>query len=107
MSKRVCACTWRRVKSAQLLGKMPHVTFVAPAEDVTDLVVTFFPHDGSVGTVIPTSALRTKFGVDPGRHRVTAEGRVNGLVAQKFEAIVDASEGNTVAVEFSMQAPSF
>ena len=56
-----------RERVKELLERIPHVTFVPPA-GVTDLTVTFDDR------AVPPTALTKKFSIDPGKHKVHAEG---------------------------------
>ena len=73
-----------RNRVQELIKRIPHVTFEPPI-GVKDLRVTF--DDRSV----PVEALTKKFSVDPGKHRVKAEGTVNGFTSQ-FEEELDIKD---------------
>jgi tetratricopeptide (TPR) repeat protein len=88
-----------RERVTQLLERIPKITFKPPPGNVTELVVTFFPDGEREGKNIPVDALTKKFSVDPGHHRITAEGKINGYTAQKFEKEVDVKESELTTVE--------
>lgn len=87
-----------RLRVKELLERIPHVTFVPPA-GVTDLKVTF--DDRSV----PPDALTKKFSVDPSKHKVVAEGTVNGFTAT-FEEEYDIKEKDFVQVRITLKPPA-
>jgi tetratricopeptide (TPR) repeat protein len=86
----------------QLLKRIPKITFRPPPGSVTELVVTFYPDGEKDGKNIPVEALTRSFSIDPGHHRVTAEGKVNGYVAQKFEKEIDVKEAEEITVELQL-----
>lgn len=86
----------KRVK--ELLDRMPHVTFVPP-QGVPDLKVTFDERS------VPNDALTKKFSVDPGKHKVVAEGSVNGFPAS-FEEELDVKEKELVTVRITLKPSS-
>lgn len=85
-----------RVK--ELLDRIPHVTFVPPP-GVTDLVVRFDDRP------VPVEALTKKFSVDPGKHKVVAEGTVNGFQAT-FDEEYDVKEKEFVTVRITLKPPA-
>jgi hypothetical protein len=84
-----------------LLRRIPHVTF-APAAGVQDLVVTFDDRP------VPTNALTKRFSIDPGDHRVHAEGTQNGIPLSLDEKYT-VGEGQllTVPLVLKSQAPEY
>jgi hypothetical protein len=87
-----------RLRVKELLDRIPHVTFVPPA-GVSDLKVTFDER------AVPIDALTKKFSVDPGKHKVVAEGTVNGFGAQ-FEEEYEIKEKDFVQVRITLRATS-
>jgi hypothetical protein len=69
-----------RVRVQELLKRIPHITFDAPTS-VKDIRVTFDDR------AVPTEALTKKFSVDPGKHKVVAEGTVNGFTSTYEEEL--------------------
>jgi len=90
-----------RQRIAELLDRMPHVTFVSPA-GVSGLSVTFDDRP------VPIDALSKRFSIDPGKHRVVAEGVVNGLAAT-FQEDYDVQEKEilTIRITLKPQATAF
>lgn len=86
----------------QLLKRIPKITFRPPPGNVTDLVVTFYPDGETEGKNIPVEALTRSFSIDPGHHRVTAEGKINGYTAQKFEKEIEVKEADQITVELQL-----
>lgn len=86
-----------RVRVKELLERIPHVTFVPP-QQVSDLKVTFDDR------TVPLDALTKKFSVDPGKHKVLAEGLVNGFPSQ-FEEEYDVKEKELLAVRITLKPP--
>lgn len=90
-----------RVASArvkELVERMPHVTFVPPP-GVPDLEVKFDDRP------VPGGSLTKKFSVDPGKHKVVAEGTVNGFPAT-FDEEYDVKESETVVVRITLKPPA-
>ena len=90
-----------RNRVADLLQRIPHVTFQPPA-GVTDLNVTFDER------LVPNEALTKKFSVDPGKHTVHAEGALNGLPLA-FDKEYDVKEAELVTVQIVLvsQTPEY
>ncbi len=87
-----------RIRVKELLERIPHVTF-DPPKGVTDLRVTFDDRP------VPPDALTKKFSVDPSKHKVVAEGTVNGFTSQ-FEEEVDIKERDFVTVHITLKPPA-
>ena len=87
-----------RTRVKELLDRIPHVTFVPPP-GVLDLSVKFDDRP------VPIEALTKKFSVDPGKHRVVAEGGVNGFPAT-FDEEYDVKEKEFVTVRITLKPPS-
>jgi tetratricopeptide (TPR) repeat protein len=87
-----------RTRVKELLERIPHVTFDPPS-GVGDLKVTFDDRP------VPVEALKKKFSVDPGKHKVVAEGTVNGFTAN-FEEELDIKEKDFVTVRITLRPPS-
>ncbi len=87
-----------RIRVKELLERIPHVTF-EPPPGVSDLKVTFDDRP------VPVDALRKKFSVDPGNHKVVAEGTVNGFTAT-FEEEYDIKEKDFVTVRITLKPPA-
>ncbi|MBX3262960.1 MAG: DUF3570 domain-containing protein [Labilithrix sp.] len=87
-----------RIRVKELLDRIPHVTFEPPA-GVKDLDVKFD------GRAVPNESLKKKFSVDPGKHKVVAEGTVNGFTAT-FEEEYDIKERDFVTVRITLKPPS-
>jgi hypothetical protein len=85
-----------RVK--ELLDRIPHVTFVPPP-GVTDLSVKFDDRP------VPVEALTKKFSVDPGKHKVVAEGTVNGFQST-FDEEYDVKEKEFVTIRITLKPPA-
>lgn len=69
-----------RTRVQELLKRIPHITFDAPT-GIKDLRVTFDER------LVPNESLTKKFSVDPGKHKVVAEGTVNGFTSQYEEEL--------------------
>ena len=69
-----------RPRLQELLKRVPHITFDAPT-GIKDLKVTFDDR------LVPNESLTKKFSVDPGKHKVVAEGTVNGFTSQYEEEL--------------------
>lgn len=69
-----------RQRVQELLKRIPHITFDAPT-GIKDLRVTFDERS------VPNEALTKKFSVDPGKHKVVAEGTVNGFTSTYEEEL--------------------
>jgi tetratricopeptide (TPR) repeat protein len=87
-----------QVRVTELLERIPHVTFDLP-QGVADLRVTFDERP------VPTPSLRKKFSVDPGKHKVVAEGTVNGFAAS-FEEEYDIEEKELLTVRITLAPPA-
>jgi tetratricopeptide (TPR) repeat protein len=87
-----------RVRVKELLDRIPHVTFTPP-QGVSDLKVTFDDRP------VPVEALTKKFSVDPGKHKVVAEGTVNGFTST-FEEEYDIKEKDLVTVHITLKPPA-
>jgi hypothetical protein len=87
-----------RTRVKELLDRIPHVTFVPPP-GVPDLRVTFDDRP------VPNEALTKKFSVDPGKHKVLAEGTVNGFTAT-YEEEYDVKEKDFVTVRITLKPPA-
>lgn len=87
-----------RTRVKELLERIPHVTF-EPPQGVTDLKVTFDDRP------VPGESLRKKFSVDPGTHKVVAEGTVNGFTAT-FEEEYEIKEKDFVTVKITLKPPA-
>lgn len=87
-----------RTRVKELLDRIPHVTFVPPP-GVQDLAVKFDDRP------VPLEALTKKFSVDPGKHRVVAEGAVNGFPAT-FDEEYDVKEKEFVTVRITLKPPA-
>ena len=87
-----------RTRVKELLERIPHVTFVPPP-GVQDLSVKFDDRP------VPLDALTKKFSVDPGKHKVVAEGGVNGFPAT-FDEEYDVKEKEFVTVRITLKPPA-
>lgn len=87
-----------RTRVKELLERIPHVTFVPPP-GVQDLSVKFDDRP------VPLEALTKKFSVDPGKHKVVAEGGVNGFPAT-FDEEYDVKEKEFVTVRITLKPPA-
>lgn len=87
-----------RMRVKELLERIPHVTF-DPPKGVADLRVTFDDRP------VPVEALTKKFSVDPSKHKVVAEGTVNGFTAQ-FEEEYDVKEKDFITVHITLKPPA-
>lgn len=87
-----------RLRVRELLERVPHVTFVPPA-GVRDLSVRFDERP------VVLSTLTKKFAVDPGKHKVVAEGTVNGFPSS-FEEDIDVKEKELVTVAITLKPPA-
>lgn len=87
-----------RIRVKELLERIPHVTF-EPPQGVSDLKVTFDDRP------VPVESLKKKFSVDPGNHKVVAEGTVNGFTAT-FEEEYDIKEKDFVTVRITLKPPA-
>jgi hypothetical protein len=85
-----------RERVEDLLARIPHVTFVPPA-GVTDLNVTFDDR------AVPQSALTKKFSIDPGSHKVHAEGTQNGIPLA-FDETYNVKEGELLTVTITLKS---
>jgi hypothetical protein len=84
-----------------LVPRIPHVSFAAPA-DATDLTVTFDDRP------VPIDALSKKFAVNPGTHTAHAEGVVNAIPLT-FDKEYEIKEGDqtTIAILMVPAKPEF
>ena len=80
----------------QLLGRIPHVTFVPPA-GVQNLLVSFD------GRPVPTNALTKRFSIDPGDHKVHAEGTQNGIPLA-YDESYSVGEGQLLTVQLVLKS---
>ena len=87
-----------RTRVKELLDRIPHVTFVPPP-GVGDLSVKFDDRP------VPLDALTKKFSVDPGKHKVVAEGSVNGFPAT-FEDEYDVKEKEFTTIRITLKPPA-
>jgi hypothetical protein len=87
-----------RTRVKELLDRIPHVTFVPPP-GVQDLSVKFDDRP------VPLDALTKKFSVDPGKHKVLAEGSVNGFPAT-FEDEYDVKEKEFTTIRITLKPPA-
>ncbi len=87
-----------RTRVKELLDRIPHVTFVPPP-GVQDLSVKFDDRP------VPLDALTKKFSVDPGKHKVVAEGSVNGFPAT-FDEEYDVKEKEFTTVRITLKPPA-
>jgi tetratricopeptide (TPR) repeat protein len=88
-----------RQRVQDLLGRIPHVTFIPPA-GASDLQVTFDERP------VPTESLTKKFSIDPGKHVVHAEGAVSGGIPLTFDNEYEVKEGELLTVKIVLVAPS-
>lgn len=90
-----------RERVEQLLRRVPHVTFL-PAPGIDDLQVTFDDRP------VPANALTKRFSIDPGDHKVHAEGTQNGLPLS-FDGTYQVGEGQLLSVSLVLksQAPEY
>ncbi|MFO0736991.1 MAG: DUF3570 domain-containing protein [Labilithrix sp.] len=94
-----------RTRVQELLKRIPHITFDAPT-GIKDLRVTFDERS------VPSEALTKKFSVDPGKHKVVAEGTVNGFTSQYEEELDikdrDAAPGQAdpIVVHITLKPPA-
>lgn len=90
-----------RTKAMELLPRIAKVTFLPP-NGVSDLVVTFDERP------VPQDQLGKKFNVDPGKHKVHAQGVVNGLL-MSFDETYDLRDGETRTVQITLKtmAPEY
>jgi hypothetical protein len=87
-----------RERVEQLLRRIPHVTF-QPTPGLEDLQVTFDDRP------VPTNALTKRFSIDPGDHRVHAEGLQNGIPLTLDEKYT-VGEGQLLTVPLVLRAPA-
>ena len=87
-----------RTRVKELLDRIPHVTFVPPP-GVQDLSVKFDDRP------VPLDALTKKFSVDPGKHKVLAEGSVNGFPAT-FDEEYDVKEKEFTTIRITLKPPA-
>jgi hypothetical protein len=85
-----------RERLEELLGRIPHVTFVPPA-GVTDLTVTFDER------AVPSTSLTKKFSIDPGKHAVHAEG-TQGAIPLTFDESYDVKDGELLTVTITLKS---
>lgn len=84
-----------------LLQRVPHVTFQLPV-GVDDLVVTFDER------AVPATGLTKHFSIDPGEHKLHAEGTQNGIPLS-LDATYQVAEGQLLTVQLVLksQAPEY
>jgi hypothetical protein len=84
-----------------LLRRVPHVTFVPPV-GIEGLQVTFDDR------AVPAEALSKRFSIDPGDHKVHAEGTQNGIPLT-LDASYQVGEGQLLTVQLVLksQAPEY
>jgi hypothetical protein len=87
-----------RTRITDLLGRIAHVTFVAPPQ-ASELTVTFDER------AVPIESLTKKFSVDPGKHVVHAEGTVNHIPLS-FDQEYTVKEAELVTVEIVLASPA-
>ncbi len=87
-----------RLRVKELLERVPHVTFMPPP-GVRELSVTFDDRP------VPVATLTRKFAVDPGKHKVAAEGTVNGFPST-FEEEVEIKERELVSIRITLKPPA-
>ena len=87
-----------RTRVKELLDRIPHVTFVPPP-GIQDLSVKFDDRP------VPLESLTKKFSVDPGKHKVVAEGAVNGFPAT-FDEEYDVKEKEFITVRITLKPPA-
>ena len=87
-----------RTRVKELLDRIPHVTFVPPP-GIQDLSVKFDDRP------VPIESLTKKFSVDPGKHKVVAEGSVNGFPAT-FDEEYDVKDKEFVQVRITLKPPA-
>jgi tetratricopeptide (TPR) repeat protein len=80
----------------ELVKKIPHVTFVPPP-GVGEITVTFDDRP------VATEHLGKKFSIDPGHHKVHAEGAA-GAVTLAFDEEYDVKEGELLTVNITLKA---
>ncbi len=85
-----------RKRVEELVARVPHVTFAAPA-DVPTLKVYFDQRQ------VPSDALTKQFSIDPGTHKARAEGTING-VEMGFEQEYDVQEGSLTTVRITLKS---
>jgi tetratricopeptide (TPR) repeat protein len=85
-----------RTMIQDLVQRIPHVTFVPPA-NAEELQVTFDDR------AVPVESLTKKFSVDPGKHTVKAEGTISGI-PMTFEREYDIKPGELLTVAIQLQA---
>ena len=84
-----------------LLRRVPHVTFTTPV-GIEGLQVTFDDR------AVPPGALTKRFSIDPGDHKVHAEGTQNGIPLS-LDATYQVGEGQLLTVQLVLksQAPEY
>jgi hypothetical protein len=81
----------------ELLPKLAHVTFQIPA-GVSDLRIVFDDRP------IPPERQADNFTIDPGTHKVHAEGILRGARVSYDDEKVEVAEGQTVSVRITLKA---
>jgi hypothetical protein len=91
-----------RLRTEKLLRRLGALTIMPPPVAVPDLAVAFDDK------VVPPPALGKPITVDPGKHRVHAEGTLEGTRAS-FDEVVTICDGerSTVAITLRPSAPEF
>ena len=84
-----------RKRVEDLLTRVPHVTFEAPA-DVDGLGVFFDQRR------VPNDALKKQYSVDPGKHVARSEGKINN-VEMAFEQEYEIQEGELITVRITLR----
>lgn len=82
----------------ELIDRTPHVTFLPPS-NVEDLRVTFDDRP------VPVDSLTKKFLVNPGKHRVTAEGTLNNFKAI-YDEDIEVPEKETILIRITLKPKS-
>ena len=80
----------------ELLPKLAHVTFEIPT-GVSDLKIIFDDRP------IPAERLADNFTIDPGTHKVHAEGILRGARVSYDDEKVEVAEGQTVSVKITLK----
>ena len=84
-----------RKRFEELVERIPHVTFDVPS-NVDELTVEFD------GRRVPKDDYTKKFSVDPGKHKATAEGVVNG-VNSRFEEEYEIKEKELLSIRVALR----
>ncbi len=88
------------IKAAQarinaLLPRVAKISFEPPA-GVSDIKVTFD------GKEVPKDKLTQKFSVDPGKHKIHAEGSVRGVLLV-FDEVREIKDGESISVQITLK----